>query len=58
MVERDDLILKFEREGFANMGGVGHDKYMHPDGRYAIIPRLDNLSDRLAEAIRRQAKLI
>lgn len=58
MVVRSDLIQELEREGFLNMGGVGHDKYMHPDGRYAIIPRFDELSDQLATAIRRQAKLI
>ena len=36
MVKRRDVVAFFTVHGFINKGGSRHDRYEHPDGRYAI----------------------
>lgn len=57
MAKRRDLVRELERSGFASQGGTKHEKFVHPDGRVAIVPRHAEISDSLAKSILRQAGL-
>lgn len=55
MTKRSAIVRKLEKEGFSRIGGANHDKFAHPDGRIAIVPRHREIKDILAKAIFRQA---
>lgn len=57
MVKRKDVVRFFTAHGFVNLGGTNHDRYRHPDGRWTVIGRHQEISDRMFEAMKKQAGL-
>ena len=57
MVKRKDVVKFFTSHGFVNQGGGNHDRYRHPDGRWTVIGRHQEISDRLFEEMKKQAGL-
>ncbi|RHS40817.1 type II toxin-antitoxin system HicA family toxin [Collinsella sp. AF08-23] len=57
MTKRREVVRFLERHGFESRGGTNHEKFVHPDGRVAIVPRHREIKDRMFEIIKRQAGL-
>ena len=57
MPKRRDLVRELERAGFVSQGGTNHEKFAHPDGRATVVPRHREISEVMANVIRRQAGL-
>ena len=55
MTKRRDLVRILEREGFVNKSGARHDKFVHPDGRVAEVPRHREIKNNMARIILREA---
>ena len=56
-MKRREVVKFFEANGFVNMGGTNHDKYVHPDGRWVVIGRHAEISNGLFERMKKQAGL-
>ncbi len=54
MVKRRDLVSEVERAGLTNKGGANHDVFAG-NGHRTTIPRHREISDKLADEIRKQA---
>lgn len=58
MTKRQVIVRRLERAGFVNAGGGSHDKFVHPDGRRALVPRHREIKNALAAIILRQAGVV
>lgn len=54
MTKRRDLVRLLVRNGFAPDGGTKHERFLHPDGRKATVPRHREIPDEMAEKIKRE----
>jgi predicted RNA binding protein YcfA (HicA-like mRNA interferase family) len=57
MTKRRDVVRLLEKNGFANKGGMNHDKYVHPDGRWTEVPRHSEVDKWTFGKIKKQAGL-
>ena len=57
MTKRRDLVRPLLRNGFAPDGGTKHERFSHPDGRGATVPRHRELKALTARLILTQAKI-
>ena len=57
MTKRRDVERLLEENGFINMGGTNHDRFVHPDGRWAVVPRHREIPEFLVRKIMKQAGL-
>lgn len=57
MTKRRDVVRFLESNGFESRGGTNHEKFVHRDGRVAIVPRHREVKDRMFEIIKKQAGL-
>lgn len=56
MVKRRDLVKELKAAGFVEKGGTNHEKFVKP-GYITEVPRHREISDRMANVIRKQAGL-
>ena len=49
MTKRRDLVRLLLRNGFTPDGGTKHERFSHPDGRKATVPRHREIPDEMAE---------
>lgn len=53
-----ELLKRLTEAGFVNMGGKGHDKMVHPDGRLTVVFRhKGDIPKGTLKAIERQTKV-
>ena len=57
MVKRKEVEDFFRGHGFVNLGGARHDRLQHPDGRWTVLVRHREISDRLFEEMKKQVGL-
>lgn len=57
MTKRKDVIKFFKAHGFELFANKGHDKLVHPDGRWTTLGRHVEISNRLFEEMKKQAGL-
>lgn len=57
MVKRKDVVKFFRKNGFIVQANKGHDKLVHPDGRWTTLGRHTEIDDRLFETMKKQAGL-
>lgn len=57
MVKRKDVVKFFKAEGFEVQKNKGHDKLVHPDGRWTTLGRHVELGNKLFEEMKKQAGL-
>lgn len=58
MTKRSVLVRELRRAGFVPNGGRGHEKFVHPDGRYTLVPRRAEIPNQLVRVIRKQAGIV
>lgn len=57
MTKRRDLERLLKANGFVSCGGTNHEKFVHPDGRVAIVPRHKEIANQMAKIILKEAGL-
>lgn len=57
MVKRKDVVKFFKARGFVVAKNKGHDKLVHPDGRWTTLGRHTEINNRMFEEMKKQAKL-
>lgn len=57
MTKRRDLVRLLVRDGFAPDGGTKHERFSHPDGREASVPRHREIRALTARPILAQASI-
>lgn len=57
MTKRKDIEKVLKANGFEPRGGTNHEKFMHADGRVAIVPRHREIADQMAKIILKEVGL-
>lgn len=57
MVKRREVERFFKEHGFENVGGTNHDRLQHPDGRWTVLGRHQEIPNRSFEEMKKQAGL-
>jgi predicted RNA binding protein YcfA (HicA-like mRNA interferase family) len=55
MTKRRDVVRLLEKNGFVNVGGANHDRYVHSDGRWTEVARHTEIPKFVFAKIRKQA---
>ncbi|WP_319638263.1 type II toxin-antitoxin system HicA family toxin [Eggerthella sinensis] len=57
MVKRREVIRFLKNHGFVNEGGTNHDRYQHPDGRWTVVERHQEIRNKTFDDIKKQIRL-
>ena len=57
MTKRKDVIKFFKSNGFKMVGGTNHNKLIHPDGRWTMLGRHQEIDNRVFKEMKKQAGL-
>ncbi len=57
MVKRREVIRFLKNHGFVNEGGTNHDRYQHPDGRWTVVERHQEIRNKTFDDIKKQVRL-
>ena len=57
MTKRKDVLKFFKEQGFELRKGSNHDKLVHPDGRWTVIGRHQEINNKLFERMKKEAEV-
>ena len=57
MTRRKDVLKFFKEQGFELQKGTNHDKLVHPDGRWTVIGRHQEINNKLFERMKKEAEV-
>lgn len=55
MVKRKEVERFFKELGFVNVSGTNHDRLQHPDGRWTVLSKHQEIPNRVFKEMKSQA---